>query len=794
MGVKRKYTACLACGIAFAALSLCAAACTDEPLGTDRGGTAATEATPVCFEITRTPLYAATRAVPQPRTWQAGDKIQIRAVFQGKEMSQPQEPQYGCYKFAENNGEGDWAPDTPGDRIYWPVGAETADFEAYYIEGLSGRISEDPGTSGTFLLGDINPGGDPLYAVKKELKYGRSVPLVFKHLCTHLEMQQVKTDFSGGYWLYCTGKKELPNAYELAYSKEKGFTFTFTTSDNCKTEEGDNGHYYIFRPRNAEGTVDFYLAKNNTEQTFFSPGGNLTDQYGNCKLTYRFNRSYLSFVNVESLNTLEAGKHYGFSVEKQLGIVPEPETDFPDKPQTDLGEVDIPELLDGIRNNKDVKDKNGNIVLQSGAPYPRLVRDVDFKEFKPLDYIEGKGAYQGNLHEGWKLPTLTVPFDGNFHSFINVAFPIFGDIKNGKIYNLAIRNSKIDILVADIKRMEEDKVINTQGVDIVTDLGLLACQMDGYYSNILIEDVEMTVHITDALSKNVQNRTYRIGYLAGNQIASASEASKIENVRLRGDVKLTVTTDEGEMNSMQECYAGIIAGQSGAVIDGISRDKAGKCTVSADPLKCKSAVYVGGIVGRSVNGMRNISVGDVTVNGSKIDAQRAYIGGLCGELANEKEEYGRMEDCTANVEVKGGVVRLVNSTVHARSYTGGIAGTVNSVTCRDINVTGSVTGGYETDAKTDNTQMIVYATGGGFGYVAGTITDIGNCTAWMTVQAAKLATASPWGNCTGTFAGLSTFPADALQADGKNNTAKENSSLSFVGKESPEPGGEVLIE
>lgn len=88
--------------------------------------------------------------------------------------------------------------------------------------------------------------------------------------------------------------------------------------------------------------------------------------------------------------------------------------------------------------------------------------------------------------------------------------------------------------------------------------------------------------------------------------------------------------------------------------------------------------------------------------------------------------------------------------------------------------------------------MIIYATGGGFGYVAGDITDIGNCTAWMTVKAAELATVSTWGNCTGTFAGLSIFSADDLQAERKNNTARENSGLDFVGKEGTEPGGKKI--
>lgn len=776
--MKRQYTAGFLGMIILTVVSFCLTACTDDTADTIRNGTVATEATPVRFEVTRTPLYSVTpsRAVPEPRQWHEGDRIQIRATFTGKEMSPAEEPQYGCYRYVADSD--DWVPDADGDAIIWPVGAEKADFEAYYIEGLTGRISEDPGTSATFLLGDITEGGDPLYADKKELTYGRSVPLDFKHLCTHLEMTDVKSDLSGGYWLYIDGENELANAYSLSYSKEKGLTFAFTTSDECLTD-GDARHYYIARQRNAEGTVDFYLARNNEGETLMDK--NLTDKYGNCKLTYRFNRSYLSIKDVDALNNLAAGTHYELSTEKELGIVPEPQTEFPNEPETNLGEVDIPELLAGIQNGTDVYDSNDNIVLKAtGEPYPRLMRDVDFKNFNPLDHAE--------KNKEWKLPTLDRTFDGNFHSFLNVAYPVFGNIEtNGKIYNLAIRKSECIITVENIQKMEEFSIIPVQGVNIVTDLGLLTCIMNGNFSNILLENVDMTVHITEALSHETQLRTYRIGCIAGNQNSDNSAvATKIEKVELRGNVKLTVTTDDSKLNTQQECYAGIVAGQSGAVVDGVSMREDGKCTVSINVLS-DSEVFVGGILGRSVNKIRNIQFNG-EVDGSGVDSQRAFVGGLCGKMVNEKAEFGLMKDCTANVTVRGGTIHLPNAQVYAHAYTGGIAGSVDGVIMDDVFVTGSVTGGTETVAKTENTQMINYATGGGFGYVSGEHTDIKNCNVRMTVTAATVLTGSPWGNDTGNFAGLSTQAAEELQAQAKNNTARENADLMFVGKNASEPG------
>ena len=319
--------------IAAAALLCAGAACTDDPNTAD-GAAVCTEAEPVRFEVACTPVctaaQAATRTAPQERTWREGDRIHIYAEFTGKEIAPDDQKQYRCYKY-EN---GDWIPsNASSDMMMWPVGVQSGEFTAYYIEGLTERISENM-SSDEKLLGDIAEGGDPLRCITEEVQYGRSVALKFEHLCTHLTLRDVKSDISEGYWLYCKNAEEdaaqavqeFPNAYKLSYSPTTGLTFEFCCSTDSRTIDDETGHYCIERRRNADGTVDFYLAQEATKD------GGVKYAYGNCELSYRYNHPYLSFMGVKELDELKCGCHYELSIEDQLGIVPEPEAGFPENP------------------------------------------------------------------------------------------------------------------------------------------------------------------------------------------------------------------------------------------------------------------------------------------------------------------------------------------------------------------------------------------------------------------------------------------------------------------------------
>ncbi len=130
--------------------------------------------------------------------------------------------------------------------------------------------------------------------------------------------------------------------------------------------------------------------------------------------------------------------------------------------------------------------------------------------------------------------------------------------------------------------------------------------------------------------------------------------------------------------------------------------------------------------------------------------------------------------------MSGGTVKPVNTTTKAHAYAGGIAAQVSAATCDDIFIAGSVKGGTETEAVTQNSQMINYATGGAFGYVTHVeASDIKNCNVENTTVTAAVLLTQGIGNDTGSFVGLCNgVTEEQLKAAG--NTA--SSSPQFVGK------------
>ena len=808
-------------------VALFAAACTDVRLpDVPAGADAATVPTPVRFKAGLVPLRAAvdaaTRTAPSVRKWQEGDVIQIAAVFSGTDRQDSLE--YCGYRYLAEADE--WEPVVPGEELLWPVGAEKAVFTAYYIKDITGAFTskEEEASGGIFLLGDIEEGTDPLYCTFSG-EYGESVNLNFRHLCTHLTLNEVKKEMSDIYWLYGNasgeGKSpEIPNAYELKYNPtKKELEFRFLTSEKSTTrgavtELGEGDHYVVSRKKSSdEDWVDFYLAPYRAGEGETRTSDVIYTYGKDCKLNYVNNHPYLSFTSDE-LDTLQAGIHYELSVERSTGIVPEPQTDFPDKPGDTSGYVHIPDLLAGIVSNSDVTDETGQLVLKStGETYPRLLRDVDFHYFNPLDYIRGTGnfdpakgedetpvpkRFRTGPHPDWKLPRMEGNIlDGDYRSFLHVAYPIFYSVENGEIYNLAIRDSKLDITVKDIQRMDSVKIQGDNATEgaINANFGILAAIFRGKVSALLLDKVDMTVHLDSCLLSGSAGITYSIGCVAGQQAASTvGKATIIENVELRGDVKLTVQTDgdEGMLNSRQDICVGIIAGQSGATIDGVTCAESsltdtkvpGKCTLSL-PIYSQANVKAGGLVGKEVMTMQDASGINVEVNASQLNAAQCYIGGLVGEIVNENTSYGKLFDCTANVAVTGGISHGINDITYSYSYCGGIAGKASTVEIKRITIRGTVKGGTERVEQPTNANMMVFATGGGFGYVSvSKEADLQYCRVGAGVTAASLSTSGIWGNHTGCFAGMT---PDDYAENTNGNWASASSIYNFVGHKETEP-------
>ena len=818
--IKRFGRALAACAVLFAA------ACDDRlPEASDAG--VATEPMPVHIEVSRVALRAvsdaATRTAPSVREWKDGDAIQITAVFNGEKITDKNSrQQYCCYKY--NSTLDEWEPDVPVNKLMWPVGVESAEFTAYYVEGIKGAFSGGTEVRDTvFLLGNIEEGSDPLYCTF-HADYGESVHLNFQHLCTHLTLADVKTEISDIYWLYGNAgteasASEIPNAYKLEYDAAANkLKFSFVESLKSTTggsvDKLTGEHYVVSRKRSVDkdgsGWVDFYLAPS-TKSEGETREPDATYTYGkNCKLNYVNNHPYLSFTS-DDLDKLEAGVHYELSVERSTGIVPEPQTDFPDKPGSESGYVHIPDLLDGMVNGNDVLDAKGQLVLKStGETYPRLLRDVDFHNFNPIDYINGEGDFdpenkesivpenfRTGPHKDWKMPRLNGKMlDGDYHSFLHVAYPIFYNIESSEIYNLAIRDSKVNITVDDIQEMDRLQIqgaVATEGATN-TEFGILANIFSGKLSRFLLENVDMTVHLNNELWTASAGITYSIGCVAGKQsTSSSSDAERIERVELRGNVNLTVTTDGGTVNNRQDICAGVIAGQSGASIAGITCTEGlgtgtpipGKCTIIL-PINGENNVKAGGLVGKEVMMLQNVSC-DVVVDASRLRVAQCYVGGLVGEIVNENANFGSLLDCTANVTVTGGISHGINNTTYSYSYCGGIAGKASHADVQRIYIRGSVKGGEETEAQTSNSQMLVFATGGGFGYV--TESQLKDCRTFADVTGADLKTSGIFCNYTGRFVGM-TSAADGYVENKDGNSAASSEILEFVGaSNAPEPGG-----
>ena len=784
--------------------ALYASACSDEEL-IGAPTEAASEPTPVRFEVSCAPLVepdgAVIRSKPADKTWKDGETLQITATFTGTEDLNTYANQYSCYKYSAADDE--WV--AVGSGLFWPTGAKEGTFTAYYLAGLNGIITTSgelpENSTDEYLLGTIAEGEDPLYCTTKK-QYGRSINLQFEHLCTHLTLQDVKQNIADTYWLY-RDSAEIPNAYKLTYNRnDNKLKFEFVCSDANQT---DASHFFVSRKRQSSESsswVDFYLAPSERAEGETRESADTDKRYGygkGCKLNYYNDHPYLSFTS-EELDALQAGYHYELSVNRYMGIVPESPESFPDKPTENDVEVDIPELLAGIRDKKDVRDEEGQLVLKAeGVEVPHLLRDVDFKKFNPIEYVKE--------HPEWKMPSLnSVRLDGNFHSFIDVAYPIFFEIENGEIYNLAIRNSKVEIKVEDIQEMNRLAIqgSSTSHGSLNSDFGILCCFFNGLLSNFLLEDVAMIVHFDNRLTEGLSsNLDFSIGCITARQTTSNQSNAKIENVQLRGDVKLTVQTDEDHTASaVQDAFVGILAGQSGARIEGVTcekglatgKEKEGLCTVSV-PIKGDNIVTVGGLVGQEVMEAKEINV-NVEVDASELDVNQCYVGGLFGVIVNQSANKGIVTNCTASVTVKGGISHPINDATYAYSYCGGIAGKINFGELDRIDITGSVTGGNETTKRTENTRMMVYATGGGFGYVtANDATAVKNCRTLATVSEAQLQTENLYGNATGRFAGMS--PLDLQEGD-SNNCRAHSGSFNFVGSTYSEPtptgGGEKLTD
>lgn len=590
-----------------------------------------------------------------------GDVIQVSAVFAREGGAT--ETQYTCLEYS---AAGEWESGKTATPMVWPFDATSGKFTAYYIPTVNGILGE--GTSiEPVLLETLTDVTDPLTAKSESVEYGHAVNLQFKHLCTRLILQHVKTDYADEYWLTSpehttnNNSAELPNAYRLTLNADKTLEFEFVTEGSFT----DDAPVKIARAKTGDEVV-FYLAPGN---------------YDMMKLNYSYYRPYLQFDaskdnSIKDVITgLEAHKSYTLDVSKLLGAVnieKDPEWSDPtDETTIQLGKTDIEAFLEAIKKGTDywTKDDNGNNVDQilsfDGAGVVTLLKNVDFNN-------ENNGI-SGSIPQ-------TITLNGNRHYILNLADALFDDIK-GKVFDLGVKNAYIS---AEISSGDTGESL---------DLGALVRDNSGEISNIRLENI--TILFKDNSTKN---QTFNIGALLGNN------SGKVSDIVLGGEIEVSATnTTESTL-----AQGGIIGQNSGSLSAVSFKDDNSSLTV-INGMTGDGFLNTGGCVGLNSGSISN-TVFTVIVNASESTAINNSTGGIVGNMNG-----GTLTDCAISGTCKGGSGHQYvgqTSTTDATAYTGGFAGALGKAQITDCRAFNAVEG-KNVVSDTDGVQNAVGGAVGG---------------------------------------------------------------------------------
>lgn len=609
-------------------------------------------------------------------TFQEGDVIQVSAVFTLTDGST--EAQYTCRELDAN---GEWGPGRTATSMTWPVEATTGSFTAYYIPSAKGSLAVDEPIEAV-LLDSIADDTDPLVAEKADVTYGHAVNLSFKHLCTRLILQHVKTANADEYWLTCNNDGGLKNAYQITLDADKKLNFEFITFGTFN----DATPAKIAR-RKANDEVAFYLVPGN---------------YDNMKLNYSYYRPYLQFdaskdATIEVIKNLEAHHSYILDVSKTLGAVnieTEPDWHDPedDKPITLGDQTEIQAFLEAIGNGNDyyAKDESGNQgvqVLSANGSTVTLLRNVDFDN-------KNKGI-------SGIVPN-TISFNGNHYNIMNLKDALFENVY-GSVFDLGLMNVDIDYN------------FNEEKGDRKLQIGTLARYSSGDVDNVRLKEVNIEFQ-----GQNITGQTFDVGGLIGGNTTDGD----VSNIVLEGSIQVKATG-----NTMSILNLGGVIGQNGGSISALSfKDESTTLNVTNE-IKGTGTLVVGGIVGSNTGTISN-TILTTTVDASNGKGTHNYTGGLVGDL-----NAGALTDCAVSGTVKGGDVEGV-AEMNNLSYAGGIAGCMGGATMSTCTAFNEVIG--YSDTK-DPVDMKAYTAGGIIGGLSRneSSVNIKGCAVWAKLSHAE---------------------------------------------------------
>lgn len=613
-------------------------------------------------------------------------------------------------------------------KLTWPSIATEATFEAYYISGSTGLLTNSNPTLVSYLSDltaypDLTEYTDPLYGEsdpETPVPYGNAAKVVFRHLCAHLTLVNLEPNVSDQYWFTVPGNAlkssksdntattPFYNAFQISLKTTDGqpslnFEFIQLPDSNYNDLIYIKGHPKMIPPPETSPLdpetmqLEFFLYPGYYDVFNLEYPVNTTETYP--YLTYNYNNipDYVGDTSNEKIPPqLEANTPYILNIIKSPGITmttPTTEGGW-DESETFYRIVDVEEFLKAAQKGTSYQEGDQKI-LEETLNGSRLLCNVDFHEFN-YEKFEDKSFLPD-------LPEHNV-FDGGMHYIKNIVVPVF-HYNHGTIKNLGIKNPE------NVKM----EILSYEGADKDNSRNGALCHWNrttGTINNVRLMDILMSVQVfSDVRPGTDDSETHNIGGLVGSNTGTISE------VEMGGTFTISVTGDEDNP------YEGV---NSTVLIGGILGQNAGEGTVSDVSTinnnltinitnSCQGIIgdyAVGGIVGQLSGNVNGVFIPTVNIDCTQSIGVTSYIGGMAGNLTTSSSdpETGVLRSCNVGGRIQSGETKPYGK-LTAGSYTGGIGGVVMNVTVMDCNSAVSVTG------PTVVNEDVIYATGGAFGRI-----------------------------------------------------------------------------
>ena len=654
-----------------------------------------------------------------------GDVIHVLATFDTEELQVDGSVREGTtkrYGILQYNGKG-W--DAVAPRLTWPSVAVKGRFEAYYISGSDGALTEAT-ESETYLLSGITPAGDPMHALsgtegERDIVYGHAVRMRFEHLCAYLTLVDLEPQVATEYWMTRNDVPTFNNAFRLSLSKDAdglpdSFNFEF-----CRMEpDPDNfpGLIYI----DAKTLTRFIGEKSITRADYFLEPG----LYDTFSISYKAGQQstydYLQYDynkipgNIRGeANTppkLEAGVTYTLTITKSSGItITSPPSAEGWDETGGYVDVDVEDFLRSIYDEKDYF--YGDVqILEKTATGTKLLRNVDFHF---ADYSEFSDEYFApNIMED-------SVFDGDYHYIKNLGCPLFR-YNYGTIKNLGIHDVKIDATSYEVEYADGDNARRPLYESDMSRHGALCMwnRTAATISNVRVGKVEMNISVRSEITADTDgSEAHNIGCLTG------SNTGIVNGVSLSGAFQLHVGGVEGKPVNASVLIGGI-SGQNaagGSITDVSPLEGDLAITIRYDCKGDFGSYSVGGVVGESSGSIAGVILSDVTVDGTGSSGVTSYVGGIAGQLdasTASTASSSRLDACIISGSLTPGETHKYGE-ITSGSYIGSIAGADLDVPVLDCRTAVSVIG------PVSPNEGVIYATGGAFGRIRSATTHVEDC-------------------------------------------------------------------